>query len=91
MFVGFLTGHERAGTPPEVQFPRRAGNASVLTGAESGNDWEGRLLGGIVQAYADPESALRDRQCGNLCTMYNRNDIRTLHPGWIRDCLALSE
>ncbi|KPM43931.1 hypothetical protein AK830_g2652 [Neonectria ditissima] len=66
--TGFLTGSQFPDTPPAVSYSGFKDNRK----GESGRYWEGYLMGGIVDFYADPGDPLGSLQAGvpMLCYSY---------------------
>ncbi|KAK5653605.1 hypothetical protein OQA88_8634 [Cercophora sp. LCS_1] len=90
LFVGYLTGRHEPDTPAEVQYPPRSvTTGKVLTGGESGNTWEGRLMDCVIVAYYNPGHPRRRHQAGDLYAMQNRQTPHRLEPEFIRACLQL--
>lgn len=90
VFVSYLTGNSTSDTPPAVQYPPRASSAGApQSGGESGNTWEGKLMGCIVLAYFNRTNSRGPRQAGDLYALQNRVTPYRLSPEWIRKCLEL--
>ncbi|KAK7964465.1 hypothetical protein PG988_011439 [Apiospora saccharicola] len=75
LFVGFLTGSERAMTPPNVSMPGYDRNETT---GEAGRYWERIFLGGMVENWSTKDHPMRDRQSG---TPYLFDDAHTTSSG----------
>lgn len=94
IFAAFLIGDTHRSTPPPVTFIpelyNEVGDDGIEYG-ESGRAWEGRALGGIVQAFESRSSILGARQAGILYLVDANSIARPLDHNCIRRCLSLSK
>ena len=70
LFVGLITADPNVPSPPELTFHPEYYNNEFDDGeeedemGESGRAWEGEVLGGAIEIYADEGSLLKQRQAG---------------------------
>lgn len=89
LYVGLFTGYDRPQTPEDVSFLPELFNQSFegdIIG-ESGRAWEGMVLGGIVECFADLKHPLKAHQPGIMYLIDQQKVTRRVPNSYIHEYL----